>query len=476
MLLRFWKKRPANHPQRNSARLRRLRVESLERRELLAGDLFEGPSVAMQNEADPFDVDRSGRPVALDALLIANHLNGQKVAGVSLDVDGDGQVTTVDFDAVLYRLNLGTPAAADGPGMGKMSQGEAGGFGGGNGSGTKTSYKYWSVGSSKNCSTCIGDGGLALMGGGTDVDEVFRWMGDRANGGDFLVLLASGNGAYNSYINDLATLNSVATLVIPDRASAYDPFVATTIRQAEAVFVGGGDQANYINFWAGTPVESAIYEAMDCNKAVLGGTSAGLAVLGDYDFAALNGGIGSASALANPYDSRITLDGTFINSGDYVATVGGSTSLSLLDNTITDSHFEQRDRMGRLLTFLARLDADGLVTKGAERGIGVNEQTALLVDQTGSAHVVGNPYSKKLDPAVQQRSVYLLNATKPADSPLHSPLDFSRVDVIRANYDPISGQGDTLNLATWNGTGIDSYSLTVSAGVVLSTQPGGSIY
>jgi cyanophycinase-like exopeptidase len=208
----------------------------------------------------------------------------------------------------------------------------------------------------------------------------------------------------------------------------------------------------------------------------MGGTSAGLAILGDYDFAALNGGIGSGSALANPYDSRITLDGTFVNARDYVATVGGSTSLSMLDNTITDPHFEQRDRMGRLLTFLARLDADGLVSKGAERGIGINEQTALLIDPAGVATVVGNPYSKKLDPAVQQRSVYLLSATKPADSPLHTPLDFSKVDVILAKYDPISGKGDTFDLTKWKGTGTESYSLSVSAGVIQSTQSNGSIY
>lgn len=41
--------------------------------------------------------------------------------------------------------------------------------------------------------------GHALMGGGTDLDEAFRWLCDRADGGDLLVLRASGDDAYNAF-------------------------------------------------------------------------------------------------------------------------------------------------------------------------------------------------------------------------------------------------------------------------------------
>ena len=50
-----------------------------------------------------------------------------------------------------------------------------------------------------------------MMGGGADLDEAFRWLCPKANGGDFLILRARGDDDYNSYVNGLCPLNSVAT-------------------------------------------------------------------------------------------------------------------------------------------------------------------------------------------------------------------------------------------------------------------------
>ncbi|HEV2380679.1 MAG TPA: hypothetical protein VG206_12910 [Terriglobia bacterium] len=60
-------------------------------------------------------------------------------------------------------------------------------------------------------------GGLALVGGGADLDQAFTWMCARSGGGDFLVLRANGDNSYNRYVKDLCHANSVATLIIPDR-------------------------------------------------------------------------------------------------------------------------------------------------------------------------------------------------------------------------------------------------------------------
>src|SRR5215475_3174480 len=65
--------------------------------------------------------------------------------------------------------------------------------------------------------------GVALMGGGSDLDEAFRWLCNHGNGGDFLVLRASGNDDYNAYVKGLCNANSVATLIMPSRDSAQDP-------------------------------------------------------------------------------------------------------------------------------------------------------------------------------------------------------------------------------------------------------------
>ncbi len=310
--------------------------------------------------------------------------------------------------------------------------------------------------------------GLALVGGGTDVDEAFRWMGAKANGGDFVVLRATGTGAYNSYIDALVpALDSVATLVISTVAGAYDSFVVQKIQEAEAIFIAGGDQADYINLWRNTPLEAAIYDAL-ARHAPIGGTSAGLAVLSEFDFTAQGGTITSAEALANPYDSRVILDSGFVNDGDFDTAKSGQHSvLQYLDNLVTDSHFQQRDRMGRLITFMARIDQDP-ASDPFPRGIGINEQTALLVDEDGTARVVGNPIivSRKLSAADQQRAVYLLSATATSIMSVNaSGLTYKDILVAKADV------GDTFNLDTWfAGSGVSTYHISAENGVLSSDQ------
>ncbi len=131
--------------------------------------------------------------------------------------------------------------------------------------------------------------------------------------------------------------NSVATLIIPNRTAASDPFVATTIQNAEALFIAGGDQSNYINFWKGTPVEAALNNLI-ARGVPIGGTSAGMNVLSQFIYSALaSQGVTSSQALADPFNKYITLDEDFVN----IATVQG---------VIDDPHFVTRDRMGRDLT------------------------------------------------------------------------------------------------------------------------------
>src|SRR3974390_2846333 len=68
-------------------------------------------------------------------------------------------------------------------------------------------YKYLRVGNAEDVSA-TSRSGFALMGGGKDIDEAFRWLCVRAGGGDFLILRASGAGDYNRYIQSLCRLNS----------------------------------------------------------------------------------------------------------------------------------------------------------------------------------------------------------------------------------------------------------------------------
>lgn len=326
--------------------------------------------------------------------------------------------------------------------------------------------------------------GLALVGGGIDVDEVFRWMGAKASGGDFLVIRATGTNAYNSYVDQLMpSLDSAATLIIPDRTAANNVDVARLILGAEAIFIAGGDQADYVNFWNDTPVEAALYQAM-LHNVPIGGTSAGLAILGEIDFSSAAGSITSSEALSNPLDNRITvgLDPRFLSPEASELLGSPPPVFQYMDNLITDSHFMQRDRMGRLLTFMANADAGNLVPD-LPRGIGINEQTALLVEPNGFSRVIGNAYNnKKLSAVQQQRSVYLVQGS--TSNPVLSasvPLQYT-ANVVRANYDPVSGIGDTFDLDTlytssqWNLAGLDNYQVVASAGTVMPVDLTGLLY
>src|SRR5437763_3260012 len=173
--------------------------------------------------------------------------------------------------------------------------------------------------------------GTVLMGGGTDVDAAFQWMCQRSGNGDFLVIRATGTDAYNPYIQQLCpSENSVATLIIPNRTMASDRSVISTIQNAEALWIAGGDQSNYINFWEGTPVEDQL-NALIVRGASIGGTSAGMNVLTEFIYSALaSQGVTSSQALADPFSRYITLDRDFVN-------------ISTLQGLIGDPHFVTRD-------------------------------------------------------------------------------------------------------------------------------------
>jgi cyanophycinase len=217
--------------------------------------------------------------------------------------------------------------------------------------------------------------GLILMGGGTDVDEAINWFLQRSGGGDIVVIRATGADGYNTYMYNMANVNSVETIIIDSRTKAGLIEVEQKIRNAEALFIAGGDQWDYVNFWKDTPVENAINYLINTKQVTVGGTSAGLAILGSAYFSASAGTVTSAQALANPYNKSMTL-----GQNNFIAS-------TLLQNTITDSHYTQRDRQGRHITFLAKLMKD--FGNAAVKGIGIDEQTAVCIDENGIGKVYG---------------------------------------------------------------------------------------
>jgi len=327
---------------------------------------------------------------------------------------------------------------------------------------TGTAYRYFRLGSTANA-TAISKPGFALMGGGADLDEAFKWLCERAGGGDLLVLRATGKDDYNSYIQKLCHLNSVATIVIPDRGAAEDPFVAQAIGHAAALFISGGDQANYINFWQGTPVQTALNDAIK-RGVPIGGTSAGLAVLGEYAYTAQGDkpddrDLDGKLAMADPYGPRITISHNFLE-------------IPVLKGIITDTHFAKRDRMGRLLVFLARLnvqDGKPLAPEQAIRGIGIEEGTALLLDTNGQGKVVGKGAAYLVDPTPALNNAQFTDPFNKASVELESPFSLDYFDV----YKVTPGGKFNLNEPL---KGVNHYALSVHAGQIHTNQAGSAIY
>ena len=221
--------------------------------------------------------------------------------------------------------------------------------------------------------------GVAMMGGGGSVDAAFRFIADRAGHGHIVILRAvsddsfdADDGSYGKkFMSEWGPVASAETITFHNRDASSDPRVLKALREADGIFLAGGDQANYVRYWKGTGVQTALDAHVRANRPI-GGSSAGLAVLGHYSYTAFDGGsMESKVALANPFDGGVTLEDDFLH-------------IRHLESVITDTHFSRRARLGRLITFVARLrsEKDKNVI-----GIGVDEKTALLVDADGTARL-----------------------------------------------------------------------------------------
>ena len=214
--------------------------------------------------------------------------------------------------------------------------------------------------------------GLLLAGGGGDVDAAMRWLLQRSGGGDVVIIRASGGTGYNKYLYELEKVNSVESLLINSRDLANNDTVAQMVRNAEALFIAGGDQWNYVQYWKGTRLNDAIHYLLHNKKVPVGGTSAGLAILGEYCFDAKNGSITSDTALRQPFHPSLSISRGFIRH-------------KLLKGLITDSHYAQRNRQGRHVVMLARL----YQTVRRPKGIGIDEKTAVAMCNDGNMLVFG---------------------------------------------------------------------------------------
>jgi len=272
------------------------------------------------------------------------------------------------------------------------------------------------------CSTNIqaGNGASLLMGGGSDVDNAFSQnvTSHIGAGMDVVVLRADDSNGYNDYLASLMAADSVVTLVVDSQTKANSDYVEWVVNSAEFVFMAGGDQSAYLNAWQGTKLQAAVQHVYD-KGGVIGGTSAGMASMGStmYD---PDGILGAVS-------NEVVTD--FCHE-----TLNFSTAMfdvPALANTITDTHFFERDRMGRSLVFLANQPAN-------YKAIAASEGTSLFVEADGQAEVVG---------AYEIYVMYNGSNTNLSQASCGQAVIYDEVNRIKL----VSGQSINLNTLSHNG-------------------------
>jgi cyanophycinase-like exopeptidase len=308
--------------------------------------------------------------------------------------------------------------------------------------GAADGYQYYLTGNPENVERQT-RGLIVMQGGGVDVDENYIRMGARGGGGDFVVVRASGADEYNDYIFDFCQCDSVETLVFEGRQAASDPFVIKTLRNAEALFIAGGDQSNYVRYWQNTPVQDAINYVAE-KPAPIGGTSAGMAIMGEFVYSAMTESVTTESGLGDPYNADLTLARDFLD-------------LPWLENIITDQHLQERHRIGRTIAFLSRLVEDGWTGRG--RAIAADRETAVHVDpETGKAVVFATTDH-------ETPFAYFMRTTgDPEKCVAGQPLTYRNIEVYRI------GPGGTFDIGEWRGEGGISYTLGAEDGKLTSSR------
>ncbi|MDZ4752870.1 MAG: Type 1 glutamine amidotransferase-like domain-containing protein [Phycisphaerae bacterium] len=209
--------------------------------------------------------------------------------------------------------------------------------------------------------------------GGSWAPAVFGWMVDRAEDGGgtskVIVLGLSGTDPAITTAFNAAGATSVTFLNVTS-ANANSAATFNAITAADIVWMRGGDQWQYILQWNNTQTEAAIRNVYQAG-GVVGGTSAGCAVLGELIYDAKVGSVTPKQALQNATHPFLTFTDTF---------------LQLTPGVLFDTHFTERGRVGRLAVMLANR---WQVTGRDVLGVGVDDRTALCVYPDLTAEVRG---------------------------------------------------------------------------------------
>jgi cyanophycinase len=165
------------------------------------------------------------------------------------------------------------------------------------------------------------------------------------------------------------------------REDANDPELCEAAADATGIFMTGGNQLRLSSVIGGTALGRVIVERHR-RGTIVAGTSAGASAISTHMVA-----FGTSGATPKQRMTQM------------------SAGLGLLPGVIVDQHFEQRNRLGRLLALVAQ--------SPALLGMGIDEDTAALVSPSGIMEVLGKGSVTLLDPARIQTDAYEVKRHRP---------------------------------------------------------------
>lgn len=211
------------------------------------------------------------------------------------------------------------------------------------------------------------NGNLIIIGGAEDKEgrkEILRKVCDCINKEDDLLLIATVASEYpkemetkyRKAFGDLGVKNIMA-LNIENRDEAFLKTNVELVEKAKLIFFTGGDQLRITSILGGTAIYNELKKSAEKGSYIVG-TSAGASVMS-------NTMIVEGDSEEDPKKCMVEM----------------SPGLGLVSNVIIDQHFMQRGRIGRLLT--------GVAQNPEVLGVGIDENTAIIVNKDGNIEVIG---------------------------------------------------------------------------------------
>ncbi len=199
-------------------------------------------------------------------------------------------------------------------------------------------------------------------------------------GGEKMALLAVEPIAnqFSAYFQELGTKNVSAFLFDkPQKANSSE--LCQQLESFPVLFIPDGPKSEYFNSWKQSLLIQTIQNAY-LNGKIIVGEGTGAAILGEITYFNKNGSLQSVNLFKNPFIQSLFLEENFI---------------PLLPGTLIDTNFAEDGGLLRLLPLLARC---AIQKSRRIKGIGIDQNTAMIIDSNLIGRVFGTGQVTILSP------------------------------------------------------------------------------